>query len=39
MAAAFCYFKFSSSKPLKKIAPERPVGTIFEIYFIISIIG
>lgn len=39
MSAAYCYFQFSNSKPLKKISPLKPVGTIFEIYFIVSVIG
>lgn len=39
MSAAFSYFQFSNSKPLKKISPLRPIGTIFEIYFIISVVG
>ena len=33
------YFYFSNNKPLKKISNVRPARTIFEPYFIISVLG
>ena len=39
MSAAFSYYQFQNSKPLKTISHLKPSGTIFEIYWLISVIG
>jgi len=36
---AINYYYFSNSKPLKKLSPERPIKTIRNWYFIVSIVG
>ncbi|EGR29218.1 hypothetical protein IMG5_160550 [Ichthyophthirius multifiliis] len=39
ITAAIAYYQFSNSRPLKKLSPVKPVSTIFEWYFIVSVIG
>lgn len=39
ITSAIAYYQFSNSKPLKKISSVKPVSTIFESYFVISVIG
>jgi hypothetical protein len=39
ITAAANYYYFSNSKPVKHLPKERPPKTIFELYFVISVIG
>ncbi|KAL4433179.1 hypothetical protein ABPG74_010874 [Tetrahymena malaccensis] len=39
ITSAIAFYQFSNSKPLKQISSVKPVSTIFEPYFFLSVIG